>query len=207
MSEQAPEPVGPSLHFRATVRLHCCKARVSPCRQVATTKIRKPTDVLTGSVKRPGILPQNPAVSRQTSTCLFQRDTGCREHTPAAPGKQHGARLQSPCFVLSPRLLHSPFKPKILAMSICCWVWPWTSAFSLQTQRQSTVSACEPPYSQLSCSLLGACSMPRNISKSPQGRRKQTCLCLLVLSSPHLPGQQQTRQKRGLNTHVLWEQD
>lgn len=201
MSEQAREHVGPSLHFRATVRLHCCKARVSPCRQVATTtKMRKPTEVLTGYVKRPGILPQNPAVSLQTSTCLFQRDAGCREHTPAAPGEQYGAQLQSPCSFL-PCLLHSPFKPKILAMSICCWVWPWTSAFSSQTRRQRAVSVCEPPYSQLSCSLLGACSMPRNISKSPQGQRKQTCLCLLVFSSPHLPSQQQTRQQ------ILWEQD
>lgn len=79
------------------------QSSVSPCRQVATTtKIRKPTEVLTGYVKRPGILPQNPAVFLQTSTCLFQRDAGRREHTPAAPGEQYGAQLQSPCSFLSP---------------------------------------------------------------------------------------------------------
>lgn len=38
----------------------------------------------------------------QTSTCFFQRDAGCREHTPAAPGEQYSAQLQSPCPFLSP---------------------------------------------------------------------------------------------------------
>lgn len=65
-------------------------------------KIRKPAEVLTGHVKRRGSYHKILPVFLQTSTCFFQRDAGCREHTPAAPGEQYSPQLQSPCSFLSP---------------------------------------------------------------------------------------------------------
>lgn len=145
MSEQAREHVGPSLHFPATVRLHCCKARVSPCRRVATAaKIRKPTDVLSGYAQRPGTLPQNPAVLLQTSACLFQRDARAGS-TPQQRPEQCGAQPQSPCSSLSPLPSPLSFETQNTGYVHLVLGLARTSAFSLQTQRQSTASVCAPP--------------------------------------------------------------
>lgn len=59
-------------------------------------------------------------------------------------------------------------------------------------------SVCVSLFSQLSCSLLGACSAPRNISKS-QCQRKQTCLCLPVhshLTCPAMAGGRRPKYTR-----------
>lgn len=141
----------------------------------------------------------------QTSTCLFQRDASGREQTPSrawAAGPAHTRHL-APFFL--PCILHSTLKPTMLAMSICCWVWPWTSAFSLQTQRQSKVCLWDPNSHSCRVHFWGRAPCPgtsANLFRARENRLASASLCF-----PHLicPASRSTAGE-GLNTHVLWEQ-
>lgn len=203
-SEQAlQEHADPHLYFPATVQLESYKASFSPCRQVAkTTKIKTPTKVLAGYVKHP----QYPTTKSCVFSCRHQRASSrgrrdCREHTTtwaAVPG--HSSSYLVP---FSPCLLHSPFKPKMPAISFCCPTGPCTSAFLLQTQRQSKICLCKPYSHNYHVHFWGHAQHPGTSANLNARENRLASASRCILTSPAQPRQ----EEGGLNTHILWEQD
>lgn len=199
-SEQALQKhAEPHLYFPATVQLKSYKASFSPCRQVAkTTKIKTPTKVLAGYVKHP----KYPTTKSCVFSCRHQRASSrgrrdCREHTTtwaAVPG--HSSSYLVP---FSPCLLHSPFKSKMPAISFCCPTGPCTSAFLLQTQRQSKICLCKPYSHNYHVHFWGHAQHPGTSANLNARENRLASASLCILTSPAQPRQ----EEGGLNTHTF----
>lgn len=205
VSEQAQEHVGPSLHFPATVPLECCKASVAPCTQVATTKIRKPADVLAGYVKRPCVVPQNPAC---VPADIHMPPPEGRQLQGADPQQGLGSNASTLVALLlsfSPALSTQLLNPQ-------CWLCPFVVGSGPGLQR---LLCKHKGRARSVCGILILTAVVftfggmlhaqerQQISSGPEKTSLPLPPCAFLTSYAQPAA---SPAGEGLNTHVLWEQ-